>query len=399
MSVLFTPLKIGGLEIRNRFVHAATYECMADEKGFVTDQLLNRYKTISQGEVALIIPGIMNVHPLGKASPHQTCIDSDDKIAGLRRLTDTIHEGGAKACFEMCHAGRQTRKELIGQTPMAPSSIGKDPTFQVKPRVMTEDEIYEVIEAFGKGAARAVEAGADAIHVGAGGGYLLNQFLSPYLNQRADKWGGSDENRFRFVKEVVLTARKHMPEGMPLVMKLNAMDYTPKQDVTPELAKKYAGWLSELGVDALEVTTGTVAFSSMSIWRGEVPVKELVRSVPLLLKPLAWLALRSLVGKYDFEEMWNMKHAMFIKPALGERTKLFLVGGNRRLEQMEKVIENGQADAISMCRPFIREPFLVKRFREGKATQAACISCNKCVGAIVNDMPVKCYTGGLPKKK
>ena len=90
---------------------------------------------------------------------------------------------------------------------------------------------------------------------------------------------------------------------------------------------------------------------------------------------------------------------MFIKPVLGEKTKLFLVGGNRRLEQMEKVIEKGQVDAISMCRPFIREPYLVRQFREGKTTQAACISCNRCLGAIPNDMPVKCYAGGLPKKK
>jgi 2,4-dienoyl-CoA reductase-like NADH-dependent reductase (Old Yellow Enzyme family) len=105
-----------------------------------------------------------------------------------------------------------------------------------------------------------------------------------------------------------------------------------------------------------------------------------------------------MVGKFDFEEMWNLKHAMFIKPVLG-KTKLCIVGGNRNLDQMEKLISSGDADAIFMCRPFIREPFLVKRFKEGKATKAACISCNKCVAALVNNMPLRCYVEGLPENK
>ncbi len=399
MSILFTPLRIGNLEIKNRFVHAGTYECMADENGYVTDQLLNRYKHLARGEVALIIPGYMNVHPKGKATPHQTCADSDDKIPGLKKLADIIHENGGKACFQLAHAGRQTKKEYTGgHAPIAPSSVGRDPMYLVKPRAMTEAEIEEAIDAYGKAAARMVQAGTDAIHISAGAGYLPNQFLSPYLNQRKDRWGGSNENRFRFVRETVMAVRKHMPEGMPLIMKLNAVDYTPKDGVTPDLAKIYAGWLSESGVDALEITTGTTVFSNMHMWRGEVPVNEFIRPLPAWQKPLAWLVLKNMVGKFDFEEMWNLKHANFIKPVLGD-TKMFLVGGNRRVEQMEKLIEEGNADAISMCRPFIREPYLVKRIREGKTKEAACISCNKCVGAIVNNMPLRCYADGLPPKK
>ena len=398
MSMLFTPLEIGNLEIKNRFVHSGTYECMADQNGFVTDQLLKRYKNISRGEVALIIPGYLNVHPLGKATPHQTCIDNDDKIPGLKRLVETIQEGGAKACLQLAHAGRQTRKEYMGTTPIAPSGVGRDPMYMVKPREMTEADIHEAIDAYGKAAVRAVASGTDAIHVSAGAGYLPNQFLSPYLNQRKDKWGGSDENRFRFVKEVMRAVQENMPTGMPLIMKLNAVDYTPKEGVTTELAKTYAGWLSEMGLDALEITTGTTVYSNMHMWRGEVPVKEFVRPLPMWQKPLAWLVLRSMVGKFDFEEMWNLEHARYIKPVLG-KTKLCIVGGNRRVEHMEKLIESGDADAIFMCRPFIREPFLVKQIKEGKTKKAACISCNKCVAAIVNGLPLRCYKDGLPAKK
>lgn len=398
MSVLFTPLKLGNLEIKNRFIHAGTYEVMADENGFVTDQLIKRYKNLARGEVGLIIPGYMNVHPLGKATPHQVCADSDDKIPGLKRLADTIHENGSKACFQLAHAGRQTKKEYTGHTPIAPSSVGWDPMYLVRPRAMTEEEIREVIDAYAGAAARMVEAGTDAIHISAGAGYLPCQFLSPYLNQRKDKWGGSDENRFRFVKEMVMAVKKKMPKGMPLVMKLNAVDYTPKDGMAEPRAIKYAGWLSELNVEALEITTGTTVYSNMHMWRGEVPVGEIMRTVPMWQKPVAWMMLRNMVGKFDFEEMWNLKYSKSIKPVLG-KTKMFVVGGNRRVDQMEKLIEDGHADAISMCRPFIREPFLVKRIKENKTKKAACISCNKCVGAVVNDMPLRCYVDGLPLKK
>jgi len=397
MSVLFDPIRIGGLELRNRFVHAGTYECMADEDGRITQQQLDRYRNLARGEVGLIIPGYMFVHPLGRGTPRQTGIDADDKIPGLTSLAQTIHNEGGKVCFQLAHAGRQTTKKYIGQTPMAPSSVGRDPMYMVKPREMTETEIIEVISAYGACARRAVQAGTDAIHISAGAGYMPSQFLSPYLNQRKDQWGGSDENRFRFVKEVIAAVRNEMPAGMPIIMKLNAHDFTPKDGVTPPLAKKYAEWLSQLGIEGLEITTGTTVFSNMHMWRGVVPVDELVRPLPWWQKPLARIVLKEMVGKFDFEEAWNLKYAREITPVLGH-TKLFLVGGMRRLEHMKQVVEDGSADFISMCRPFIREPFLVKHFREGKTTQAACESCNKCVGAVVNNLPIRCYVKGLPAK-
>ena len=137
MSVMFTPFNIGSLEIKNRFIHSGTYESMADKDGFVTDQLVDRYTEIAKGGVGLIISGYMNVHPLGRGRPHQVCADNDDKIHGLKRIVNAIHENGSKACFQLIHAGRQTRKEFIGHTPLAPSSVGWDPTYFVRPRTMT----------------------------------------------------------------------------------------------------------------------------------------------------------------------------------------------------------------------------------------------------------------------
>ncbi len=397
MSVLFSPVKVGGLELKNRFVHAGTYECMASEDGRVTDELLNRYKRLAKGDIGFIIPGYMSVHPLGRATLHQTCIHSDDMIPGLKKLAETIQREGSRVCFQLAHAGRQTKKEYTGHQPLAPSVVGRDPMYMVKPREMNESDIIDAIEAYGASARRAVEAGCDAIHVSAGAGYLPNQFLSPFLNQREDDWGGSDEKRFRFVRELVLAVKNPMPDWMPLVMKLNAHDFTPKDGIVPELARKYATWLVEMGVDGLEITSGTTVYSSMNMFRGVTPVSEFVRAMPMWQKPLGWVALKLMSGKYGLEEGWNLEYARRIKPVMGD-ARLFLVGGMRRVEHMEQVIESEEADLISMCRPFIREPNFVKRIKEGKTVEASCVSCNKCLGAVANDIKLACYYQGLPKK-
>ena len=156
--------------------------------------------------------------------------------------------------FQLVHAGRQTTKAVIGQTPIGPSDKGRDPINFVKPKKMTEEQIREVIQAFGKAASRAIEAGADGVQIHAAHGYLVNQFLSPFFNRRTDDWGGSDENRFRFLREIILETRRVLPEGMPILVKLNTHDHTPQEGVTPPLATRYAKWLAELGIDGLELS-------------------------------------------------------------------------------------------------------------------------------------------------
>ena len=205
MSILFTPIDLGDVHIKNRFIHSATYEVMALETGEISDKLVKRYQNLAKGEVGLIIPGYMYVHPLGRCAKYQTGIHSDDMIPGLRKLVKTVHQEGSKIAFQLVHAGRQTEKSVIGQTPIGPSSKGRDPVYFVKPKEMNADEIQEVIQAFGKAATRAVEAGADGIQLHAAHGYLINQFISPFFNQRKDEWGGSDENRFRFLKEIIVS--------------------------------------------------------------------------------------------------------------------------------------------------------------------------------------------------
>jgi 2,4-dienoyl-CoA reductase-like NADH-dependent reductase (Old Yellow Enzyme family) len=314
-------------------------------------------------------------------------------IHGLRRLTDAVHDEGGKIVFQLAHAGRQTRKSLIGRTPLAPTGKGRDPAYFVKPVAMTQAQIEEAIEAFGQAAWRAVEAGADGVQIHAAHGYLINQFLSPYWNQRDDAWGGSDENRFRFLKEVVLETRKALPAGMPLLVKLNTHDHTPRDGVVPPLAVTYAKWLAGLGIDGLELSCGSTYYCFAEMCRGEIPVDGITEAYPLWMRPMVKLSLRQMEGKFDLEEGYNVPAAELIRPEVGN-LPLLVVGGLRRLSHMEDLLDGGTADLISMARPFIREPALARRFRQGTADASTCTSCNKCFALVSADRPVRCTEKG-----
>ncbi len=332
MPHVFQTANLGSLELKNRLIHSATFECMADENGAVTDLLVKRYATLAKGEVGLIIPGYMYVHPRGKASARQTGIHDDRLIAGLTRLVDAVHAAGGLIAFQLAHGGRQCPKKVIGKAPLAPSGFGRDPASMNKPAAMTETDIQEVIVSFAKAAKRAFEAGADAIQLHCAHGYLLNEFLSPFFNRRQDQWGGSSENNFRLLREIILAIQKTVGKDRVIMVKMNTDDFTPQKGITPDLAAQYAAWLDDLGVAALELSGGT--FYTFHALRGDVPIDDLARALPWWMRP--------------------------------------------------------------MSRPFIREPFLAKRMKQGKTKEAACISCNKCFAAVFNELPLRCYVDGLP---
>jgi len=361
---------------------------MAAEDGTVTDRLVKRYDRLASGGVGLIIPGAMYVQPSGRHFKLATGIHDDAMIPGLRRLVEAVHSRGGKVFFQLVHAGRQTTRDVAGVKPMGPSAYKRDPAYLVKPREMTEEDIRETILAFGKAAGRAAAAGADGVQIHAAHSYLVSQFLSPFFNVRKDGWGGSDENRFRFLAEVYEETRKNLPAGTPVLVKLNTNDFTPKQGITPPLAAKYAAWLKDLGIDGVEVSQGSI-FSMMNVMRGDIPVKEMLASQPAWKRPAGWVLLASMRGKFDLEEGYNLPAARIVKPALGD-VPLILVGGMRRASHMEEVLEEGHADLISLSRPFIREPDLVSRFQEGR-TEVSCVSCNRCFAAMIAAKPIRCF--------
>ncbi|MBT4643758.1 MAG: NADH:flavin oxidoreductase [Deltaproteobacteria bacterium] len=372
MSMLFSSLSMGLLTVKNRLMHSATYESMSEKNGEVNEALLKRYRHLARGNIGLIIPGHMNVHPAGKAGFRQTGIFSDHLVPGLKELVSVIHEENGKVVFQLAHAGRQTRKEVTGSDPSGPSNDGTDPVFGVEPKVMDEREIQDVISAFGDAARRACEAGADGVQIHAAHGYLINQFLSPFFNRREDAWGGSDEKRFSLLKQIFLAIKKNVPAELPVFIKLNTNDFTPETGIQPDLAALYAKWLTELGIDGIEISSGTLSYA-----------------------PLAMSRRLEEEGEFAYRDCYHLEAAEIIKPKIG-KTPLILVGGMREMDRMEVLLKDGLVDMVSMSRPFIREPHLAKRFESGKSDRVVCVSCNNCLLAIRKGLPLKCYVKGIP---
>jgi len=389
MSILFSPFNLAKLEIKNRFIFAACEDNLPTDKGYVTDEIMKKDRRIGAGEVGLIISSHMSVHPLGRSRKRELGIYSDDMIPGLKKLAEAIHGSGSKIFFQLGHAGIQTTKGAIGQLPLGPSPSSKNAE-------MTEDQIQETILAFARGASRSIEAGADGIELHAAHGYLCNEFLSPYFNRRGDLWGGSEENRFRFLGSIIMEIKKILPEGVPLLIKLSSNDYTPEEGITPGLAVAYAKRLAQLKIDGLEVSCGTSSLSPWNMCRGDIPVKEISKSFPEARRTAVEAVLGKMAGKFELQEGYNLEASKMIRPVMGN-IPLFAVGGFRHVSDMEEAVKNGYTDFISMCRPFIREPYLVKHIREGKVKAASCTSCNKCLAAFANNIPVKCYNKGFPK--
>ncbi len=395
MSILFTQKNIGPLKIANRFVRSATCECMAKENGEVTPEIINLYEKLAENNIGLIITGHCFVNIVGKSDEYQLGIHNDKMIPGFKKLVDTIHKNNSKVAVQLTHAGLQYGPE-IKVKPIAPSGVRSPVTF-VKPKEMNKEMIDETIQAFADAAKRVFNSGADAVQIHGAHGYLVNEFLSPFFNRRNDDFGGTDEKRFLFLKKIIQIIKKDMPPDRALLVKLNAYDYTKKLGMTPELATKYSRWLKEIGVDAVEISCGASHFSYMNIWRGDHPTKEILLAFPKWKRFLVKMMIKKNEGKYNFDNEYNLDAAKLIKPAIDD-LPLILVGGVRNMQSMEKIISEGHADFVSMCRPFIREPDLINKLESKTSEKSSCVSCNKCFAAITNHIPIACYEKDFPKK-
>jgi 2,4-dienoyl-CoA reductase-like NADH-dependent reductase (Old Yellow Enzyme family) len=396
-------MNIGQIEIKNRFVRSGTAVMRATEDGEVTNELISYYNTLAKGGVGLIITGYTGISRVGKSADYLLAIHNDKHISGLQKLTDTIHQQKSKVVIQLVHCGMVGVKKILGQKAFAPTNKPKNPYDTSKPQKMSEEDIENTILDFKEAARRSIEAGADGIQIHAGHTYLINQFLSPFFNNRDDSWGGTDENQFRFLKEIITEIKDFYPQDKILLLKLNSHDHCPEKGIDFELAAKYSKWLVDLGVDAIEISCGSAVFSPYETVRGRVPVNESLEYLKAWQKPIAKRITKKFVGKQQFENPYNFEAAKVIKPVLGD-VPLILVGGIRKTAEMEEMIENKNTDFISMSRPFIREPNLVKKIQENKDYQSKCVSCNNCSAALTAafagyQVPIRCYNKDFPKKK
>jgi 2,4-dienoyl-CoA reductase-like NADH-dependent reductase (Old Yellow Enzyme family) len=284
-------------------------------------------------------------------------------LPGLAALAREVQTRGARVFAQLTHAGSQSR--LAAVEPLAPSPVPNALTGRPVAGA-SEDEIAEVIASFGAGAHRAVEAGFDGVHIHAANGYLISEFSSPLANRRTDRWGGSPENRDRFVLEVVRAVRRAVPADFPVSVKLGLADAVPGGLDLEETVPR-ARRLVDAGADAIEVSVNVMArpADSAHTYVAVDPRRALTDLLPhrVLARPAA--------------EAYFAPLARALRAAVD--TRIILVGGLRTTATLTRVIESGDADFVAMARPFIREPDIVRQIANGRTGRVDCTSCNLCL--------------------
>jgi len=365
---MFEPCKINGLQLSNRFVRSATWEGLATDDGACTPELTDLMSGLAGGGVGLIISGHSYVSPEGKAGVRQLGVYKDKLIPGLQAMTTAVHENGGKIVMQLAHAGIVAASALTGMTPLAPSIL--DDIYEFAHQEMTSGDIGKVVADFAAGARRAQQAGFDGVQLHAAHGYLLSQFLSPYFNRRRDEYGGSIQNRARAMLEAVRAIRASVGAGYPILIKMNCRDFH-ENGLELEDAIQVGSMLAEAGVDAIEISGGNRVAGKLG------PVRTGIKSAD--------------------------QESYFRSEALAFKTKimvpLILVGGNRSLQAAEKLVKEGTVDFISMCRPFVREPDLINRWKSGDLRPATCLSDSLCFGPTQKGDGIYCVTEERQKKK
>ncbi len=398
VSPLFKPLRLGPLEVAGRIFKTATAETRASEDGDVTDELVEWYEWLARGGVPLIITGNLYVAPEGKSTYRMCAADTDDRIPGLSRLSETCHRHGAKLVAQLSHCGRQVIVGHTGFDEAVSASTVRDPVMGAKPRALRLDELPGVVDAFASAAVRCQTAGFDGVQIHAAHGYLLNQFLTPHTNRRKDAYGGSSENRLRLVREVVRETRRRVGPDFALLLKLNGDDLLPLRkglhvDENIEIARA----LVAEGIDAIEISVGHYESGfPMTAGRFDGFYRELVtRGAGQLMSATR----RFMLDRFDpvfaaiSNRMWpakegfNLEYARRFKQALD--IPVICVGGFKTREAMERALADESADAISCGRAFIADPYLVEHLRTGEPGPQ-CDDCNLCL-ARAGTGPVDCW--------
>ena len=267
-SIIFTPAKIGPIELRNRTIRSAAFENMCFNNN-PSPMLFDYHTSVARGGIGMTTVAYASVNRSGLSFENQLWM-RPEIVGELRKLTDAIHAEGAKASIELGHCGNMSHKRTAGRTPISASSGFNlySPTFV---HGMTEDEIHEVARDFGNAVRLAIDAGFDCVEIHAGHGYLISQFLSPYTNKRRDSWGGSLDNRMNFMRLCMEEVMRAADGKIAVVAKTNMRDGFKGGNGLEE-GIVIARELEKLGMDALVLSGGFVSKAPMYVMRGEMPI-------------------------------------------------------------------------------------------------------------------------------
>jgi 2,4-dienoyl-CoA reductase-like NADH-dependent reductase (Old Yellow Enzyme family)/thioredoxin reductase len=345
LTSLFSPIKIKSLELVNRAVMPPMGTNLGNSDGTVSEANLAYIKRRARGRPGLVITEITSVHPSGSATPNELGAFHDQFIPGLKKIAKAVHAAGCKVALQLHHAGRESMYLLQEKKAIAPSAI-RSLVFGLTPREITQEEIHEIIAAFGTAAVRAVEAGFDAVEVHGAHGYLLTQFLSPLSNKRDDEYGGSLSNRCRFIVEVLQEVRKSVGPDFPISLRLSVEEcieggYT-FEDIRPILPG-----FAQAGADILHASLGTHGSPGG------------ITSAP-----------------FEYQPGFNVWRAKKLKEAV--RVPVIAVGRFTDPSLADEVIARGEADLVAFGRQFLADPDFLIKAREGHPEDIRkCIACNQ----------------------
>ena len=394
-SPIFTPCQIGPITLRNRTIRSAAFENMAVSNA-PSEKLFNYHTAVARGGIGMTTVAYASVSRSGLSFNGQLWL-REEIVPELKKLTDAIHAEGAKASIQIGHCGNMTHRATCGEKPLSPSGRFNlySPTFT---RKMTIKDIDQIVDDFGKAVDLCRRAGFDCIEVHAGHGYLISQFLSPYTNHRRDEYGGSLENRMRFMRRVITRVMEEAKDDMAIVVKTNMYDgfHTGMHE---EECLQVAQELEKLGVHALVLTAGFVSKAPMAVMRGCMPYKTLTH----YMNPWKfwWLKMgvsmfgQILIPEVPFKEAYFLEDAKKFRAAL--KLPLVYVGGLVSKSKMEEVLDAG-FDGLQMARALVHDTDFVNKLAAGEE-RSGCKHSNYCIGRMYT-LEMKCHhcVDHLPKK-
>ncbi len=375
-NILFTPFKLGPVTLRNRTIRAAAFEGMCPGN-LPSDDLYNYHRDVAAGGIGMTTLAYAAVEQSGLSFPHQLWLNRD-AISGLKRITDAVHNEGAACSVQIGHCGNMSKSSLAGRMPLAPSA-GINlyvPTFTHR---MNNADIQSVVKSFGNAVNLARESGFDAVEVHAGHGYLISQFISPFTNHRRDSFGGSLENRARFMLMVMDEVKKAAGNDIAVLVKTNMRDGF-KAGTGIDECIEIARMLENAGADALVLSGGFVSKAPMYVMHGRMPIKVFAHYIDeWLMSFFVRLVGSWLVKEVPFSEGYFLEDALRFRKAV--KLPLVYVGGLISREKIDEVLSNG-FEMVAIARALIKDTDFVKKLQNNELSRSECDICNYCIAVM-----------------
>lgn len=373
-SILFTPGKIGPLTLRNRTIRSAAFESMCPGNK-PSKELLDYHHSVAAGGIGMTTVAYAAVTRSGLSFDRQLWM-RPEIVPGLRELTDAVHREGAAVSIQLGHCGNMSHKAICGETPVGASTGFNlySPTFV---RGLRKDELAPMARAYGDSVRLAREAGFDAVEIHAGHGYLISQFLSPYTNHRKDEFGGSLENRMRFMDMVMDEVMKAAGNDTAVLVKMNMRDgFKGGMDIDESL--QVAKRLVDDGAQALVLSGGFVSKAPMYVMRGTMPIKTMTHYMTCWwLKWGVRMAGRMMIPTIPFKEAYFLEDALRFRKEITQ-IPLVYVGGLVAREKIDEVLNDG-FEFVQMGRALLNEPGFVNRMKAEGMARCNCKHSNYCI--------------------